>query len=511
MTGTVNDETGAPLPGATVIVEGTSRGVATDFDGNFSINAEEGEVLIVTYVGYSDYRLTVDSQDNYVIDLSTDNALDEVILIALGLEKKKDDNLSSTSVVQVDQLQKSGESGVLQGLPGKTSGVNITRNSGDPGSGAYIQIRGQNTINGDNSPLIVLDGAIISNSNIGAGTTGVVQQSRLNDINPDDIESISVIKGASAAAIYGDVPYSKADKFPEPAYDNQATVVEASLNLIQAGISKVGEASITAGFGGNRLAGSTWKEAGNTLAARYSLSTGNYSAAISFANQGISARANDLVTLHGTSQENRNLYYQFIIDERQDYLVATDSYLVQLLDGRVTRSLNTPGDNIRLNNYFLSDGTRTLINTDEEGRFSQTSSFPLASYYENQLILAEAKFKTNDEDGARMHLNNVRAELRNQYSSDENGFPDSNATGDTLLEQILEEKYITLVGEIVTFHDLRRTRNFIGVPNKTTGSTGASDFPQRFLYPQSEVDTNSNVPSPLPEFFSTTQLLGVSY
>lgn len=117
----------------------------------------------------------------------------------------------------------------------------------------------------------------------------------------------------------------------------------------------------------------------------------------------------------------------------------------------------------------------------------------------------------NDEDGARMHLNNVRAELRNQYSSDENGFPDSNATGDTLLEQILEEKYITLVGEIVTFHDLRRTRNFIGVPNKTTGSTGASDFPQRFLYPQSEVDTNSNVPSPLPEFFSTTQLLGASY
>ena len=203
VTGTVNDETGAPLPGATVIVEGTSRGVATDFDGNFSINAEEGEVLIVTYVGYSDYRLTVDSQDNYVIDLSTDNALDEVILTALGLEKKKDDDLSSTSVVQVDQLQKSGESGVLQGLSGKTSGVNITRNSGDPGSGAYIQIRGQNTINGDNSPLIVLDGAIISNSNIGAGTAGVVQQSRLNDINPDDIESISVIKGASAAAIYG--------------------------------------------------------------------------------------------------------------------------------------------------------------------------------------------------------------------------------------------------------------------------------------------------------------------
>ena len=132
VTGTVNDDTGAPLPGATVIVEGTNRGVATDFDGNFAIEAEQGEVLLLTYIGYADQRLTVGSQDNYTINLSLDNALDEVILTALGLEKKKDDGLSSTSVVQVEQLQKSGESGVLQGLSGKTSGVNITRNSGDP-------------------------------------------------------------------------------------------------------------------------------------------------------------------------------------------------------------------------------------------------------------------------------------------------------------------------------------------------------------------------------------------
>ena len=168
-TGTVIDETGSPLPGATVIVDGTSRGVATDFDGNFTIEASQGETLLITYVGYSDQRITVGNEDSYTITLSPDNLLEEVVLTALGLEKKKDDDLSSTSIVQVDQLQKSGESGVLQGLSGKTSGVNITRNSGDPGSGAYIQIRGQNTINGDNSPLIVLDGAIISNSNIGGG------------------------------------------------------------------------------------------------------------------------------------------------------------------------------------------------------------------------------------------------------------------------------------------------------------------------------------------------------
>ena len=102
----------------------------------------------------------------------------------------------------------------------------------------------------------------------------------------------------------------------------------------------------------------------------------------------------------------------------------------------------------------------------------------------------------------------MRAELRVQFESDAEGFPDSKASGNDLLTQILEEKYITLVGEIITYHDLRRTPNFIGVPYKTTGSNGASDFPQRFLYPKSEVDTNENVPSPLPEFFSTTELLG---
>lgn len=372
----------------------------------------------------------------------------------------------------------------------------LTLNTYSPNRGNYNDMWLDTYIDGINNARIILE-----DENAGELVKGVAE----------------IIRGtlfADMALLYGDIPFtqaSNADEFPEPVYDSQAAVVNGALTLIQSGISKVGDASITAGFGGNRLAGSTWKEAANTLAARYSLSTGDYASAISFANAGISSRANDFRTLHGTSQENRNLYYQFIIDERQDYLVATDSYLVKLLDGRATRSLTTPGDNLRFDNYFISDGTRTLINTNEGGRFSQTSSFPLASYYENQLILAEAKYKTGDESGSLEHLNNVRKELRNEYSSDELGFPNSTATGNTLLTQILEEKFITLVGEIVSFHDLRRTRNFLGVPNKTTESTGASDFPQRFLYPQSEIDTNSNAPSPLPDFFNTTELLGGSY
>jgi TonB-linked SusC/RagA family outer membrane protein len=203
ISGTVSDENGLPLPGATVIVDGTPSGTSTDFDGNYQINASVGDVLNFSYVGYSSQNQTVGASSTINVTLQLDNTLEEVIVTALGLEKKKDEDLSSSSIVKVDQLRKSGEAGVLQALSGKTSGVNITRNSGDPGAGAYIQIRGQNTILGDNSPLIVIDGAIISNNTIGNSTSGVVQQSRLNDINQEDIQSISVLKGASAAAVYG--------------------------------------------------------------------------------------------------------------------------------------------------------------------------------------------------------------------------------------------------------------------------------------------------------------------
>lgn len=372
----------------------------------------------------------------------------------------------------------------------------LTLNTYSPNRGNYNDMWQDTYISGINNSNIILN-----DENAGELVKGVAE----------------IIRGAlfaDLALLYGNVPFSQAsnpDEFPEPNYDNQSDVLSGAIQLISSGLNKVGDASITAGFGGNRLSGSTWKEAGNTIAARYSISMGNYAQAISFANNGISSRANDLVTQHGNSQENRNLYYQFIIDERQDYLVATESHLVKLLDGTTPRSLNTPGNSLIFNSYFIDNGLVTAINTGDNGRFSQTSPFPLASFYENQLILAEAKFKTGDEAGARTHLNNVREDLRVLYNSDATGFPSSSASGNDLLKQILEEKYVLLVGEIASFHDLRRTRNFIGVPNKTTGSTGASDFPQRFLYPQSEVDTNSNVPSPLPDFFETTELLGRTY
>ena len=121
---------------------------------------------------------------------------------------------------------------------------------------------------------------------------------------------------------------------------------------------QVGTASIAAGFGGNRLSGGTWAEAYHTLVARYSLLAGNYAAAISHANQGISSSAND-ETQHGTSQENRNLFYQFIIDERQDYLKANDAHLVHLLDGTASRRFSTPGQQLQYDYYFISDSGKS--------------------------------------------------------------------------------------------------------------------------------------------------------
>ena len=210
ITGTITDDEGEPLIGASVLIKGTSIGTVTDFDGNYSLTTDAAApVLVVSYTGFGTQEVQAGDAVKYDITLDEGIEISEVVVTALGVERKKDDDLSSATLISADDIQRSGETGVIQGLAGKTSGVVITRNSGDPGAGAYIQIRGQNTILGDGSPLIILDGVPISNTSVVAGgngagnTANVVQQSRLNDLNPDDIASVTVLKGASAAAVYG--------------------------------------------------------------------------------------------------------------------------------------------------------------------------------------------------------------------------------------------------------------------------------------------------------------------
>ena len=211
ISGNVTDESGVPLPGANVIIQGTSTGVSTDFDGNYQIQANQDQVLQFSYIGYKSQSVAVGAQDSINVSLEPDNQLEEVVVTSLGFTVVKDQQGSTSSIVDTQSVLRSGEPTIANSLSGKASGVRITRSNGDPGAGSTIRIRGANTIDGSSQPLIIVDGVPLNNTTSYAGgnsitggrTGGVSQGSRLNDINPSDIESLQVLKGASAAALWG--------------------------------------------------------------------------------------------------------------------------------------------------------------------------------------------------------------------------------------------------------------------------------------------------------------------
>ncbi len=202
---------GDPLIGANVIIKGTTTGTVCDVNGAYSLSVPEGaNTLVFSYIGYNPTEVELTGSNTLDVTLSEGVLLESVTVNALGLKQNKDKTGSASSTVRGEAMVKSGETGILQGLAGKSSSVVVTRTGGDPGAGAYIQIRGQNTITGNTQPLIVIDGMPVFNSSFGSNrvatgnqTDGVVQQSRLNDINPDDIESMEILKGAAAAALWG--------------------------------------------------------------------------------------------------------------------------------------------------------------------------------------------------------------------------------------------------------------------------------------------------------------------
>lgn len=205
ITGTVNDETGLPLPGATVIIDGTSQGVATDFDGNFSIQASEGDVLLITYVGYADQRVSVGNQDSYTINMATDNELEEVVVTALGVQREAKSLGYSVKRVSSDDLEQKAEGDIGRVLQGKIAGVNITSSTGISGSSTNIIIRGYTSITGSNQPLFIVDGVPFDSStnNQDAFFDSINESSRFLDLDPNSIESINVLKGLSATTLYG--------------------------------------------------------------------------------------------------------------------------------------------------------------------------------------------------------------------------------------------------------------------------------------------------------------------
>ena len=193
-TGVVKDATGEPLIGVTVAVKGQKGGAVTDFDGNFSVKAKTGDVLVFSYIGYKTQEVKYAGRP-LDVTMKDDNALlDEVVVVGYGTMKRSDITGSTVSVTG-DELKKTIATSVDQALQGKAAGVAVSTNSGAPGGGISVSIRGTNSLNG-NEPLYIIDGIAISGQTDG-------NSSALSSINPGDIVSMEILKDASATAIYG--------------------------------------------------------------------------------------------------------------------------------------------------------------------------------------------------------------------------------------------------------------------------------------------------------------------
>ncbi len=204
ISGTVSDDTGA-LPGVSVLKKGTTVGTETDFDGKFSIKAKTGDVLVFRFVGMTTIEKSVGNANQINITMTGDNLLDEVVVTALGIKKETRAVGYAVQKVSAETITKSNATDALSALSGQAAGVQIINSSGSAGAGTRIVIRGQTSLSGDNQALIVVDGVRINNSqfNTEARTAGVAGSNRGMDINPADIESINVLKGGAAAALYG--------------------------------------------------------------------------------------------------------------------------------------------------------------------------------------------------------------------------------------------------------------------------------------------------------------------
>lgn len=193
--GIVKDTTGEPIIGANVIVKGTTNGTITDFDGNFLLNANKGDIIIISFIGYRSQEAQAAASMNIILKDDTE-LLDEVVVIGYG-SVKKDDLSGSVVAIKAEEMNKGAVTSPQELIMGKVPGLSVSQGDGAPGAGSTIRIRGGASLNASNDPLIVIDGVPVSND-AAPGTPNA-----LATINPNDIETFTVLKDASATAIYG--------------------------------------------------------------------------------------------------------------------------------------------------------------------------------------------------------------------------------------------------------------------------------------------------------------------
>ncbi|MXV49877.1 SusC/RagA family TonB-linked outer membrane protein [Pedobacter sp. HMF7647] len=214
VTGRVTDRADkSPLPGVSVKIKGTSVGTQTNVDGKFSIRVSDNATLVFTYIGYGSQEIAVGTQSSIDVVLGTDaKQLGEVVVTALGMSREKKTLGYSSTQVNSEEINRAAPTNIVSGIQGKVAGVDISSTSGSPGGSSKVILRGFSSIGGNNQPLYVIDGVPVNNSRPGdaspVGSIGDLSENydfgnAANDINPNDIESISILKGAAASSLYG--------------------------------------------------------------------------------------------------------------------------------------------------------------------------------------------------------------------------------------------------------------------------------------------------------------------
>ena len=340
----------------------------------------------------------------------------------------------------------------------------------------------------------------------------------------------------TAASLYGDVPYDEAGNIENtnPVYEDQPAVYdkvqdrldEAIANLEMGSGRPVSGAEIY--FDG---APAKWIETAYTLKARFYLQTKQYDLAYEAAQNGISTFENSMYAPHGTAAENSNLNYQFFAVEVRQADVVVSEFMTSLMQPGATNPIpanyrgNSKTDETARFNFLFNITSVGVQPNTEDGFAAQSAPAPLVTYQENLLILAEAALRSQGFQAGLDALNNFRAFMDNggylmnidpanlnydaytaaDFATGGIENPNGLSQEDALLKEILEERYVTLFGLIQPFNDMRRTLNETNVRVPVEPSAG-NELPQRFLYPQTEINRNDNTPTPIPNFFEPTDI-----
>lgn len=465
VSGTVTDENGLPLPGATVIRSGTSSGTTTDFDGKYQMRVNTGDVLEISYVGYATQSVTVGASNSYNVGLQADSNLEEVVVVAYGTQKKESIT-GSVSVINADQIENATFSNPVKSLEGLVSGLRIIQASGQPGSDPIIRIRGFGSINADSSPLIVLDGVPYSGS--------------LSSINPQDIESTTVLKGASSTSLYGNkasngvllitTKKGKKNRKPQITYENWAEAETYADIAMQVGsISN----DVRHGFDEISLSETLW---GAEVTATTSEVYSSFFSHTSLINDGYSGW-NHFKTI------NSNLYDMIPNSDKRKAWFADQQYGANVII--------VPGT---WPHYNITPKYTSLKFIAHPGPGQFIGDYIYLRNTEFYLTKAEALARQNKDAEAQQvlfDLNTVR---------DEN-YVKSTKTGQALIDEILLYRRIELWGEGVTSFDMARLgiglnrqdgRENLVIPG---GDIVVAPLDSKMIFeiPQREIDGNPNI------------------